>query len=434
MRGSATAGVIVGLALFGAACGGGGRTTPQFTVPETVEGRVAVPELATAPVCRLSVGSGNGVEVVSVEPDLPASEQLQPGDVINGVDGVMVDDSGDFIGIVRSRDVGDSVTMSVSRVGDEPFEADIELVAHVDGSGEPMIGIGVRTAVELLEAASVETTGPVESPLTTVVSVGGSLYALDPVAGNWLSLERQTPSEPWTPAAGAIYTLIDGEPDQVVNVTDPDASIEFDVDGWNGRWVLGSQGALVLVYADREAETGVQGSIFAVDPATGVVAWFWLPQDAEPTVNPIPIFAVSSPSQDRTLVATALFDDEGNAQALRFSLLDRNGEPGLVASPVDELPAGLVAIGWFNDSQIAYHQPSDGTVLLRDVDTGDLESLTLPVEAGTTAQFFPVGDGTHLIMITAGGLDLIRAGDGPSTRPLAVDCVAERITPPGFVG
>lgn len=431
----AVAAAIVTFGLLVAACSGGGRTTPSFAVPGTVEGRVALPEIAAGPVCRLGVGTGIGVEVVSVEPDMPVSGKLQPGDVITGIDGVGVDDSGDFIGIVKSRAVGESVTMSVSRVDDDRFEADVELVAHVDGSGEPMVGIGIRTAVELQEPAAVATSGNLESPLTAVVSVDGSLYAVDPVEGSWLSLQIATPDGAWTPAAGGVYTLIDGEPDQVVDITNPDASIGFSVEGWNGRWVLGSQAGRVLVYADRQAENGVQGSIFAVDPATGDIEWFWSPQDAERVDNPLPIFAVSSPSHDRTLVGTAQFDDDGNAEVVRFSLLDRNGEPELVAPPSGgELPPGLVTIGWFTDTQVAYHQPSEGSVLLWDVDTGELDEVALPVEAGSTAQFSPVGDGTHFIMITAGGLDLVQAGEGPSTRPLAVGCVADGIAPPGFVG
>jgi PDZ domain len=434
MRRPAAAAVIA-CVLLSSACGGGGRTTPTFDVPESVEGRVSVPDINATPPCQLAVGTGIGVEVVSVEPDMPVSGLLQPGDVITGVDGVSVDDSGEFIGIVRSHQVGDSVTMSVTRPGDDPFEADVELAAHVDGSGDPMVGIGIRTAVEFEDATNAPTSGTLDSPLTSVVSVDGSLYALDALRGTWLSLHSATPSGAWTATEGGIYTLVDGEPDQVVDATDPDASVAFEVEGWDGRWVLGSQAGLVLVYADRQAASGVQGALFAVDPTNGAIEWFWSPQDAERTDNPLPIFAVSSPSHDRTLVGTAQFDDQGNAEVVRFSLLDRKGEPELVAPPSGgQLPSGLVTIGWYTDTQVAYHQPAEGNVLLWDVDTGDLEEVALPVEPGSTAQFSPVGDGSHFIMITTNGLDLIQAGEGPSTRPLAVDCTADRIAPPGFVG
>lgn len=432
MRRPAAAAVIA-LALVAAACGGGGRETPPFSVPTSVEGQVTVPDIGAGPVCRLAMGTGMGVEVVSVEPNMPVSALLQPGDVITRVDGVGVSESGDFIAIVRTRAVGDSVTVSVSRSGSEPFETVVELVEHVDGSGAPMVGIGIRTAVDLQDASTVESTGTLDSPLTAVVSVDGSLYAVDAVEGAWLSLQSTTPPAAWTPAAGAVYTLEDGQPDRLVNVADPEAAIDFSVEGWNGRWVLGSQAGLVLLYADRSAETGLQGAIFAVDPIAGGVEWFWSPQDAERTDNPLPIFAISSPSHDRTLVGTAQFDESGNAEVVRFSLLDLNGEPELVVPPAGgELPSGLVTIGWHTESQIAYHQPAIGNVLLWNVDTGDIEELELPV-APDGAQFAPVGDGTHYMMITENSLDLIRAGDGPSARPLAVDCVADQIAPPGFV-
>ena len=98
-----------------------------------------------------------------------------------------------------------------------------------------------------------------------------------------------------------------------------------------------------------------------------------------------------------------------------------------------DLPSGLVAIGWHTESQIAYHQPAVGNILLWNVDTGDIDELALPVSP-PDAQFVPVGDGTNFIMITGDSLDLIRGGDGPSARPLAVDCAADQIAPPGFVG
>ena len=431
MRRPAAAAVI---ALVAAACGGGGRETPPFSVPTSVVGQVTVPDIGAGPVCRLAMGTGLGVEVVSVEPDMPVSALLQVGDVITHVDGVGVAESGDFIGIILSNEVGDSVTVSVSRSGSGPLEAEVELVENPDGSGGPMVGIGIRTAVALQDVATVDSSGTLESPLTAVVSVEGSLYAVDALEGAWLSLQTSTPPAAWTPAAGAVYTLEEGDPDRLVNVANPDAAVNFAVEGWDGRWVLGSQAGLVLVYADRSAEAGLQGAIFAVEPLEGGVEWFWSPRDAERVDFPLPIFAVSSPSQARTLVGTAQFDESGNAEVVRFSLLDLNGEPELVVPPAGgELPSGLVTIGWYNESQIAYHQPEVGSVLLWNLDTGDIDQLALPVSP-PDAQFVPVGDGTHFIMITENSLDLIRGGDGPSARPLAVDCLADQVAPPGFVG
>ena len=433
MRRPAVAAVIA-LSLVAAACGGGGRETPAFSVPTSVVGRVIAPDIGAGPVCRLAMGTGMGVEVVSVESDMSVSALLQVGDVITHVDGVAVAESGDFIAIIRSNEVGDTVTVSVTRTGSGPLEAEVELVEHADGTGGPILGIGVQTAVTLQEATTVDASSTLESPLTAVVSVDGSLYAVDAVEGAWLSLETTTPPAGWTAVAGAVYTLEDGEPDRLVNVANPDAAVDFAVEGWDGRWVLGSQAGLVLVYADRSAEPGLQGAIFAVEPVGGKVEWFWSPRDAERVDFPLPIFAISSPSHARTLVGTAQFDESGNAEVVSFSLLDLNGEPEPVVPPAGgELPAGLVTIGWYTESQIAYHQPEVGNVLLWNVDTGDIDELALPVSP-PDAQFIPVGDGTHFIMITGDSLDLIRGGDGPSARPLAVDCVADQIAPPGFVG
>ena len=432
MKRPATAMIVV--ALVAAACGGGERETAAFSVPTSVVGRVTVPDIGAGPVCRLAMGTGMGVEVVSVEPDMPVSALLQIGDVITHVDGVGVAESGDFIAIIRSNEVGDTVTVSVTRSGNGPVEADVELVELLDGTGGPMMGIGVQTAVVLQDATTVGSSGTLESALTAVVSVDGSLYAVDAIEGAWLSLQSTTPPAAWTPAAGGVYTLEEGEPDRLVNVANPEAAVDFDVEGWDGRWVLGSQAGLVLVYADRSEESGLQGAIFAVEPEEGRVAWFWSPRDAERVDFPLPIFAISSPSHVRTLVGTAQFDESGNAEVVRFSLLDLNGKPELVVPPAGgDLPSGLVAIGWHTESQIAYHQPAVGNILLWNVDTGDIDELALPVSP-PDAQFVPVGDGTNFIMITGDSLDLIRGGDGPSARPLAVDCAADQIAPPSFVG
>jgi len=429
----AAAPVVLAFTLVASACSGGGRETQTFSVPEQVQGQVTLPGEIASSACRLGIGTGFGAEVLNVEAGIPASRVLQRGDVIIEVDQVAVVESVDLIDAVRARQVGETVSVRVTRGGADPFDADIELIEGVDGSGAPRLGIGVRTAVELRDLQTVDDVAAPDSPFTAVVSVDGSLYAVDVVDGTWSSLNSATPESAWTAAAGGIYVLEVGEPDRLVSVTGPPSSVEFVAEGWDGRLVIGSQAGLVLVYADREAEIGVQGSLFAVDPASGAIAWFWAPRDAEGVDNPIPIFAVSSPSQDRTLVGTAQFDD-GNTEVLQFSLLDRSGEPLMVVPPAaGELPAGVITIGWYTDTEVAYYQPATRTIVLWNVDTGDLEEIELPiVSAG--AQFAPVGDGAHFMMITDVSLELVRGGERASMRPLAVDCVIDQIAPPGFAG
>jgi PDZ domain len=423
--------VVVALAIAASACGGAGRETPPISVPESVQGRVTIPEGLRARVCRLAIGGGSGAEVVNVEADVPAAVVLQPGDVITQIDGMPVVESADLIAAVRSRQVGDVVAVRVIRSGSGPIDADIELIEHSDGSGAPMLGIGVRTAVELRNATDVGEAGRLDSPFTAVVSVGGQLYAVDAVEGAWLNLESPTPDLAWVPAGGAVFVLVDGQPDQVVNVADPSSSVDFVAEGWDGRWVLGSQAGRVLVYADRGDENGQQGALFAVDPTSGGIEWSWSPQDSERTDNPIPIFAVSSPNQQRTLVGTAQFDEQGNVEVLRFSLLGDDGEQLLVVPPSGgQIPQGSAVLGWYTDSEVAYQQ-TDG-ILLWNVDTGDLRSIELPFSA-EGAQFAPVGDGEHFIMLAGGSLDLVSSGASASMRQLAVDCDADQVAPPGFV-
>ncbi len=424
---------ITALLVFGlvAAGCGGGRETPPISVPDSIQGQVPVPEGLQATRCLLAIGGGTGAEVVNVEEGVPASAVLQPGDVITEADGKPVVESADLIGAIRSKAVGDTLTIHVVRRG-EPIDADIELIEHSDGSGAPMLGVGITTAVELEEAQAVDASGELASPLTAVVSVEGTLYAVDAVEGSWVNLGRATPELAWVPSAGGIYVLEDGQPDRVVNVTAAGSGVDFVVEGWDGRWVLGAQGGLVLVYADQSTEVGPRGAIFAVDPGSGGIEWFWSPQDAERTDNPIPIFAVSSPNQERTLVGTVQFDDEGNIEVFRFSLLGVDGEQLLVVPPAGgQIPDGAAVIGWHTDDEVAYQQT--GGILLWNVDTGDLDVIEIPF-ADEAVQFAPVGDGEHFIMIGSESLDLVSGGERVSMRPLAVDCSAEQVAPPGFVG
>jgi hypothetical protein len=230
-------------------------------------------------------------------------------------------------------------------------------------------------------------------------------------------------------SAGGIYVLEEGEPDRIVNLAEPGSSIDFSAEGWDPRAVIGSQAGLVLVLANRSSDSGVEAAIFAVDPTTGAVAWEWSDLVAESSDSPVSVFALSAPSHERTLVGTVEFDDDEVPNYLPELLIDRNGLQVTVEPPVS---FSARAIEWHSNAEIAYANSTTTSVLLWNVDTGRAEELALPAST-FDAHFVAIGDGSHFLMLTSSGMDLIDSSDGGSSRSLAVGCVAERISQTGYV-
>ena len=288
-----------------------------------------------------------------------------------------------------------------------------------------MIGIEVETVVGLRDLLAIDASAIVDSPLTTVVSIQGRLYAMDALAGTWRSLDLNTPSSVWAASAGGIYVLEKGEPDRIVNLAEPGSSIDFAAEGWDTKAVIGSQAGLVLVLANRPSDSGVEAAIFAVDPTTGAVAWEW----SENVDSQVSVFALSAPSHERTLVGTVEFDDNEVPNYLPRLLLDRNGSQVAVERPVSW---SARAIDWHSNAEIAFVNPTTTSVLLWNVDTGGVEEVALPAST-FDALFVAIGDGSHFIMLTSSGMDLIDSSDGGSSRTLAVGCVAEQFSQTGYV-
>jgi len=90
------------------------------------------------------------------------------------------------------------------------------------------------------------------------------------------------------------------------------------------------------------------------------------------------------------------------------------------------------SIGWHSNDEIAYLDPTSTSVLSWNVDTGRVDELALPAST-TDAGFVPIGDGSHFVMLTSSGMDLIDGSDPGSLRPLAVGCVADQISSIGYV-
>jgi Lon-like protease len=106
-----------------------------MTESQVVATKVSLERLGyTVPVARYVVGD--------IEPDSPAADELEVGDAITAVDGVPVDMVPDLGAAVRSRAVGEPVTLTVTR-DDEATTITVATRATPDGpnQGQPQIGI-----------------------------------------------------------------------------------------------------------------------------------------------------------------------------------------------------------------------------------------------------------------------------------------------------
>jgi PDZ domain-containing protein len=88
--------------------------------------------------------TGDGVEVATILEGTPAVDVLQVGDVIVAVDGSPVSIERDAITLIQSRQIGDTITLTVLRNG-EKLDVEVTLIEHVEQKGRPMVGFGAVT-------------------------------------------------------------------------------------------------------------------------------------------------------------------------------------------------------------------------------------------------------------------------------------------------
>jgi PDZ domain len=427
MRRVAVASLV--LSLLAASCAtGSNRDTVIPDIPVSL-----APTESTIPqaelTCRVGFGTGRGAEVIEIVAGVPAASVLEPGDVVVSVDGAPISDSTQLVAAIQTRGIGDTIDIEADRAG-TTIAGEVELVERADSPGTAMAGISIRTAVDLRPAEGLAT---VPAPTITgaaarVVELEGRLLAFDPLVGEWETVADVAPAEPWAAVDGEVYALAEDGSSQLVAVLG-DQSIAIPPGPWIPRWVIGSMGPDLLVLGEQGTGDGYSAAILAVDAATGDIAWEWSPgtQDGLPLV---PLLSLPDPTQTQSLIVLAAMSSlSADPESLSLAVIDHGGEPITVATPASgELPAQAVAIGWHDAKRIAYLPAERDRVLVWDITSGSVEEVEVP-RISTASELLPVGDGTHFIMQTGTGIDLV----SPSTvRPLAVDCVPDRISGLGF--
>ncbi|MBM3696059.1 MAG: PDZ domain-containing protein [Actinobacteria bacterium] len=88
--------------------------------------------------------TGDGVVIRQVVEGSPAFGVLEVGDVIREVAGTRVLTADDASNVIRSRQVGESISLAGVR-GEEPLRVEITLAPHPELEGAPMVGVVLDT-------------------------------------------------------------------------------------------------------------------------------------------------------------------------------------------------------------------------------------------------------------------------------------------------
>ena len=94
---------------------------------------------------------GDGVSVVGILDDSPVKDKLKRGDLLNSINNDDISSASEFIAMLRTYDIGDTVKIGLIRDVDgnlKNLEIETKLIEHVEYEGEPMVGFLATTVNE----------------------------------------------------------------------------------------------------------------------------------------------------------------------------------------------------------------------------------------------------------------------------------------------
>ena len=94
---------------------------------------------------------GDGVSVVGILDDSPVKDKLKRGDLLNSINNDEISSASEFLAMLRTYDIGDTVKIGLIRDVDgnlKNLEIETKLIEHVEYEGEPMVGFLATTVNE----------------------------------------------------------------------------------------------------------------------------------------------------------------------------------------------------------------------------------------------------------------------------------------------
>ena len=397
-----------------AACGQ--APPPRETLPDAAS---VIPE---PQACAVLVGESLGVAIEDVIANTGADGVLQSGDLLVSVDGEAVTSATVLREILATRAVGDTISIVVRREGDNVTE-EITLGANPDAPERPLLGVLVTTAFERIPPTDLGET-EIEGNFARATSIAGQMYAFDPVAGTWTSLDFPTPAQTWAVIGNRILTLEDPNTSESALVDHVNGEeLLFEVADWNGSQILGTLGNGVVTAVTRPVEGQadlVQVAVMLVDFGGRTAVWIW---PVSPELG-LPVASFPSPNGSRLLVV----GQDQETSEFRHTVLNSSG---LVQVESLSSPAGAIALGWYDNETILVGSDLGGLALV-DVATDESTPVELPEAIGTIRRAWPVGDGVHLLAETGASLVRFERNGGEEIRTLADNCQLELLGDPGF--
>lgn len=382
--------------------------------------RAPLPDVATVitvpETCTFIVGPALGVDVVDVLPGTASDGRLEPGDLIVAVDGAPVALRSELLSILSHRTPGDIIRITVDRRG---ATVDSEVVLGVDpqNPNRPRMGILVATRYRELSPETIE---PMDDPgpLSRVVTVGGALFVLDPVAGTFSATDLQ-PLDGFSLVVAGRQYLVD-RTDAASVLRDGDGrAIELSDGSIPLGIVAGTSTDLILVTTDQSGETAV---LTRIEPETGRVIWSWEPSAPEA----VPVFGLAAPDGSVLVVGLSIDGSEG----LHYRLVDLvTGSESPDTDAVSIFDDGVV-FGWFDAGRVLGQTPTTPVTLL-DIDTGSVDSITLSIEPTPDTRLWPVGDGRRLLAAAGDTLVLTGTDGTVESRLIARRCEIGFVDQPG---
>ena len=370
------------------------------------------------------MGEGRGAFLVSVLTDVAAADVLQAGDVIVELGGRQVVNVGELIAAVQEGAPGDEVDIRLTRA-DEEVTVTTSLAESPDQPGRPILGVNARTDYDTRPFVEVDSAPLEDSPLVRVVGIEDGMAALDPVGHRWQRLDLEEPEDQWISLGGRVVSL-GGDEDLVMTVDDGEP-VPITEDDITDPVLLGGVGELALV----SHTGGEQPEVAAIDPATGEVAWRWVPPgDLEGLT---PLTAYRHPDGSSALVVLTPSVDEPFTTAV--VVIDTDGTA--VAIPSDELAGAFIAGWWDQRAVLALPLTSDGTptgdIITVDAVGGQLVPLDASsVDPANTLRTWAVGDGRHALILVPERLVVADLSSTAEAQPLTEGCQLQ-VADPGWV-
>lgn len=391
------------------------RVTEPVAVPTSLG--IDDPANVGLGACTVTVGAGLGARVSEVLAGGAADGVLLPDDVVTAFGDEPIATAGQLVRAVQARRPGETVTVTVQR-NDQSVTAGVTLGENPDLAGRAMLGvlaITAETRVEPSDLAERAATGA----LLRVATVDGSLFVLDPAGVAWTPLGVSAPSAPYLPLDGGVYTVaITAERTTAFTDVLTGTTRIADLQGWEPRTILTTMGNVALLGVEEIAADGTAGrrAVAAVEPDTGLVHWFWLP---DPSVSAsVPLVGYRSPDGDRAVVALTTPEDTSVGRYVVLSEVDGRG----ISVPLD-VPSDAAILGWA-DADRVFAVSNTEEILLIDPTTGESVSTTIPVE-DIPVGLWPVGDGSHVLVEE--GNALILATLGTSERRLLTSACGDTV-------